>query len=214
MPFVMSAIDFSVSSSSFTNSDQPSPRTIAPSGVPKPTVYTRTPRPATMRAASSGAGPMVLLPSLMRMIAPWSYEPGGTGSAAFMAGCFSANWLASRGLRMFSHLNSSACRSMPASGSKVAKRRVQRASGRGAALELEAVDRLEQGLAVGRGLLHDDGIAPECDEADAQVGRPCFDERLGSDLRRREAVGVDVVGAHAEGHVDREDHRLVNARAA
>ena len=54
---------------------------ISPLGVPMPTVNTRTPRSAAISPASIGSGPVVVWPSVSRMIAADVYEPGGTGLA-------------------------------------------------------------------------------------------------------------------------------------
>jgi len=62
-------MDFSDSSSSCTRIDQPSKLIVSPSLVPMPTVYTRTPRSAAMRAASRGSGPVVARPSVSMMMA-------------------------------------------------------------------------------------------------------------------------------------------------
>ena len=49
--------------------DQPSKPRFSPLVVPMPTVKTRTPRSAAMRAASMESGPVVLWPSESKMMA-------------------------------------------------------------------------------------------------------------------------------------------------
>ena len=56
------------------------------------------------------------------------------------------------------------------------------------------------------------GGAGERDDADARVARLLGDELLGGVLRRGQAVGLDVGGAHAARHVHREDDGLVLRR--
>ena len=82
----MSAITLRASSSRRTRIDQPSPVRICPSGVPTPTVKTRTPRAAASRAASTGSGPVVVWPSVRRMTTADLYEPGGTGFGSGFSG--------------------------------------------------------------------------------------------------------------------------------
>ena len=110
-------MSFNASSSSRTRIDQPSSPRISPLTVPTPTVYTRTPRSAAILAASIGSGPVVVWPSVSRMITADEYDPGATGlnSASWAADgcCLSSeraapSRLASRGL--------SDCRSNSTSG--------------------------------------------------------------------------------------------------
>ena len=59
---------------------------ISPLTVPTPTVNTRTPRSAAIFAASRGSGPVVVWPSVSRMIAAELYEPGATGFGGTASG--------------------------------------------------------------------------------------------------------------------------------
>ena len=78
---------------------------------------------------------------------------------------------------------------------------------RRAAAGLEPVDRGEHlGVVVGR-LLGDQRAVAEGDDADVDRRRLRLDEPSRRVLGDREAGRLDVVGAHAVGHVDDEQHR-------
>ena len=64
-------------------------RSLFGSLVPKPIVYTRTPRAAASEAASTGSGPALLAPSVSNTMMAGAYAPCGSW------GCASVDGLAS-----------------------------------------------------------------------------------------------------------------------
>src|SRR3989441_5936895 len=81
-------------------------------------------------------------------------------------------------------------------------------------LRLEAIDGIDERRPVERWTHDDLRVVGERDDADADVvlREPLsLDEGLRGLLRRFHAVRLDVVGGHAPGHVDRQDHRPLDA---
>ena len=78
---------------------------------------------------------------------------------------------------------------------------------RGAAPQVEPVDRRIERLAVDGRRRDQHRGRREGDDADLHVGGLALDELLGRDLRGDDAVGLDVLGAHRARDVHREKHR-------
>ena len=86
------------------------------------------------------------------------------------------------------------------------------AAGGGAALQLEAVDRGDHIVAAGGGRLHHRGGTGEGHHAHLHLPRQVVHEGLGRLLRGHEPVGLDVLGAHAAGHVHRQHDGALGQR--
>ena len=183
-----------------------------PCALPSPTVKTRTPRSAAIFAASSGSGPVVLRPSLSRMIAAEAYEPGGTGMKSFCSAFFGWSIATPRVVVASARAEDHRLEIDARVREDRRERHDEAAADRGVALQLEPVDRGDEVFAVLRRRLHEQRGACERHDADAHVGRLLLDERLGRFLRGGEAVRLDVGRAHAERHVDREDDRALLGR--
>jgi hypothetical protein len=92
---------------------------------------------------------------------------------------------------------------MPASGRQQGQRQDQAAAGGRGALELKAVDGRDQVVAILRRRLHYRSSSGKRDDADPQIVRHLLDEVLRRRLRRRDAIGLHVLGAHAARNVHR-----------
>ena len=181
-----------------------------PPAEPKPTVNTRTPRFAAMRAASMGSGPVVRRPSVSRMIAADVYEPGGTGLTSFFFSAFAGLSGAGRrgGVARAPVVAEDHLLEIDAVvGKQRGERKDDAAADRGVALQLEAVDRGDQVFAVLRGRLHEQRGPRERDDAGANVRRQVLHEQLRGILRGDDAVGLDVGRAHRQRNVHGHDDR-------
>ncbi len=96
-------------------------------------------------------------------------------------------------------------------GGGVDRQRDGVAQGR-AAVRVEAVDRVADLAAVGRGLHDEAGVGGERDEPDAERGGQAVDEARGGGLGGREPGRVDVGGGHRARDVHREHHGRLLAR--
>ncbi len=80
VPSVMDAICWSVASSSWVWTWKSPTRSVVPAGLPRPTVWMRTPWSDAACAASMGSGRTVFSPSESSTMTAESSLPGGTGT--------------------------------------------------------------------------------------------------------------------------------------
>jgi hypothetical protein len=76
-------------------------------------------------------------------------------------------------------------------------------------LQLKSIDRRHDAIAILRRRLHDRRRGGEGDHADAYILGLLGDKGFGSGLRRGNAIGLHVIGAHTAGNIHGEDDGLV-----
>ena len=189
----------------------PSMSTEPPPDEPKPTVNTRTPWFAAMRAASIGSGPVVRRPSVSRMIAADVYDPGGTGLTSFFSCLTGFSGPCARAVARSQVVAEHDLLEVDALvGEQRGEREDDAAADRGMPLELEAIDRRDQVFAVLGRRLHEQRGAGEGHDPGTDVLRQLLHELLRRVLGGDDAVRVDVGRAHRQRDVHRHDDRCAN----